>query len=61
MRRTPSPAVSSLAAIQNSNNGDLNLLDAATTTAPTKQFRLTWNYTHSPTLLNNLNYRLHPR
>lgn len=40
---------------QNSNNGGLNLLDAATTTAPTKQFRITWNWTHSPTLLNNVN------
>lgn len=40
---------------QNSNNGGLNLLDAATTNAPTKQFRFTWNWTHSPTLLNNLN------
>jgi hypothetical protein len=40
---------------ENSNNGNLNLLDAATTTAPTKQFRFTWNWTKSPTLLNNLN------
>src|SRR5882757_3383091 len=40
---------------QNSNNGILNELDAATTTAPTKQFRFTWNWTRSPTLLNNLN------
>lgn len=39
----------------NSNNGNLNDLDATTNTAPTKQFRLTYNYTHSPTLLNNLN------
>jgi hypothetical protein len=38
-----------------STNGTLNLLDATSTTAPTKQFRLTYNYTHSPTLLNNLN------
>jgi hypothetical protein len=39
----------------NSDNGHLNLLDAQTTNAPTKQFRFTWNWTHSPTLLNNLN------
>lgn len=39
----------------NSNNGTLNLLDATTNTAPTTQIRLTYNYTHSPTLLNNLN------
>ncbi|HEY3987662.1 MAG TPA: TonB-dependent receptor [Acidobacteriaceae bacterium] len=39
----------------NSNNGGLNLLDSNLTTAPTTQIRLTWNYTHSPTLLNNLN------
>jgi hypothetical protein len=39
----------------NSNNGTLNDLDASTTNAPTKQFRLTWNWTRSPTLLNNLN------
>jgi hypothetical protein len=39
----------------NSNNGTLNDLDATTTNAPTKQFRLTWNWTHSPILLNNLN------
>jgi hypothetical protein len=39
----------------NSNNGGLNLLDATTTTAPTKQIRFTYNYAHSATLLNNLN------
>jgi hypothetical protein len=39
----------------NSNNGGLNLLDAISTNAPTTQIRLTWNYTHSPTLMNNLN------
>ncbi len=39
----------------NTNNGTLNELDAATSTAPTTQIRLTYNYTHSPTLLNNLN------
>lgn len=40
---------------QNSNNGTLNELDAATTNAPTLQTRFTWNWTKSPTLLNNLN------
>jgi hypothetical protein len=39
----------------NSNNGGLNLLDSNTTSSPTTQIRLSWNYTHSPTLLNNLN------
>ncbi len=39
----------------NSNNGGLNLLDSATTTAPTLQVRLQYNYIHSPTLINNLN------
>src|SRR5581483_7437097 len=39
----------------NSNNGQLNDLDATSTNAPTKQFRLTWNWAHSPTMLNNLN------
>jgi Carboxypeptidase regulatory-like domain/TonB-dependent Receptor Plug Domain len=39
----------------NSNNGGLNLLDAVVTSAPTAQIRFTYNYTHSPTLLNNLN------
>jgi hypothetical protein len=39
----------------NSNNGGLNLLDSNLTTAPTTQIRLTYNYTHSSTLLNNLN------
>jgi hypothetical protein len=38
-----------------SNNGGLNLLDAESKSAPTKQFRFTWNWTKSPTLLNNLN------
>lgn len=38
-----------------SNNGGLNLLDSNENTAPTTQIRLSWNYTHSPTLLNNLN------
>ena len=39
----------------NSNNGGLNELDAVTNTAPTKQIRISYNYTHSPTLLNNVN------
>jgi hypothetical protein len=38
-----------------SNNGGLNLLDSASTTAPTTQIRLTYNYTHSPTMVNNVN------
>jgi len=40
----------------NSNNGGLNLLDSTTTTTPTTQIRFTYNYTHSPTLVNNLNF-----
>lgn len=39
----------------NSNNGNLNLLDSTSNTAPTTQIRLTYNYTHSPTMLNNAN------
>jgi len=39
----------------NGNNGALNLLDSAITDAPTKQFRVTHNYTLSPTLVNSLN------
>jgi hypothetical protein len=39
----------------NSNNGQLNLLDSNSVSAPTTQIRLTWNYTHSPTLMNNFN------
>ncbi len=39
----------------NSNNGGLNELDATTNSAPTKQIRISYNYTHSPTLLNNMN------
>lgn len=38
-----------------SNNGGLNLLDAVSNVTPTKQIRLSYNYTHSPTLINNLN------
>ncbi len=39
----------------NSNNGGLNLYDAITNTDPTTQIRLTYNYTPSPTLVNNFN------
>ena len=39
----------------NTNNGGLNLLDAIGTSNPTKQIRFTYNYAHSPTLLNNFN------
>jgi hypothetical protein len=39
----------------NITNGTLNDLDATDNTAPTLQIRLSYNYTHSPTLLNNLN------
>ncbi|MGH9584946.1 MAG: carboxypeptidase regulatory-like domain-containing protein, partial [Bryobacteraceae bacterium] len=39
----------------NSNNGGLNLLDATENTNPTTQIRLTYNYTPSPTLVNNFN------
>ena len=42
-------------AYANSNNGGLNQLDGVLTSTPTTQIRLTYNYTHSPTLLNNLN------
>jgi hypothetical protein len=38
-----------------SNNGGLNLLDASENKAPTMQIRLTYNYTHSSRLVNNLN------
>ncbi|WP_446744567.1 carboxypeptidase regulatory-like domain-containing protein [Silvibacterium acidisoli] len=38
-----------------SDNGGLNLYDATQTNTPTKQIRFSYNYTHSPTLLNNLN------
>ncbi len=44
-----------LGGFTNSNNGGLNLLDAIETTTPTTQIRLTYNYTPSPTLVNNLN------
>ena len=37
-----------------SNNGNLNLLDSQSNSAPTTQIRFTYNYTHSPTLLNNV-------
>jgi len=39
----------------NGNNGSLNLLDSAITDAPSKQFRVTHNYTFSPTIVNSLN------
>jgi len=39
----------------NSNNGSLNALDSSSTSAPTTQIRLTYNYLHSPTMINNLN------
>jgi hypothetical protein len=38
-----------------SNNGGLNLLDSVTNAAPTTQIRLTYNYIHSPTMVNNVN------
>jgi hypothetical protein len=38
----------------NSNNGGLSLLDAIANSGPTKQFRVTYNYTHSPHLTNSL-------
>jgi hypothetical protein len=44
-----------LGGFTNSNNGGLNLLDSNATNVQTKQIRLTYNYTHSPTLVNNLN------
>lgn len=40
----------------NSNNGGLNLLDAITNTAPTTQIRLSYNYTPSATVVNNVNF-----
>jgi hypothetical protein len=39
----------------NTNNGGLNLLDSLDNSAPTTQIRLTYNYVHSPTLINNFN------
>ncbi len=39
----------------NLNNGTLNLTDATTTSTPTLQTRVSYNYTHSATLVNNLN------
>lgn len=38
-----------------SNNGGLNLLDATLVAQPTLQVRFSHNYTHSATLINNLN------
>lgn len=40
---------------KSSNNGGLNMLDATQNSAPTLQIRLSHNYAHSATLLNNLN------
>ena len=39
----------------NGDNGVLNTLSSVETVAPTKQFRGTYNYTHSPRVSNNLN------
>lgn len=39
----------------NGNNGSLTQLDSDVVVAPTKQFRATYNYTHSPRVSNNLN------
>lgn len=39
----------------NTNNGGLNLLDSNSSKLPTTQIRLTYNYSYSPTLVNNLN------
>jgi hypothetical protein len=39
----------------NGNNGTLSPLDGDVTSAPTKQFRFTYNYAHSPRVSNNLN------
>jgi hypothetical protein len=44
-----------LGGFTNSNNGGLNLLDAVTNDAPTTQIRLTHNYVHSSTFVNNFN------
>lgn len=44
-----------LGGFYNTNNGGLNLLDSNSSSLPTTQIRLTYNYTHSPTLVNNLN------
>ncbi len=40
---------------ENSNNGSLSEYNGAATDAPTKQFRLSYNYVHSPHMTNNLN------
>lgn len=44
-----------LGGYRNSNNGGLNDLDANLNTAPTTQIRFTYNYTHSPHVINNFN------
>lgn len=42
----------------NTNNGGLNLYDSNSTQVNTKQLRLSYNYMHSATLVNNLNVGL---
>lgn len=39
----------------NGDNGRLSPLDGSVVSAPTKQFRFTYNYAHSPRVSNNLN------
>ena len=39
----------------NGDNGTLSPLDGSIVDAPTKQFRFTYNYSHSPRVSNNLN------
>ena len=39
----------------NTNNGTLNELDSTSSNQPTLQVRLTYNYLHSPTMVNNVN------
>ena len=39
----------------NGDNGTLSPLDGSVVSAPTKQFRFTYNYAHSPRVSNNLN------
>lgn len=47
-----------LGGFTNTNNGGLNLYDSNSTQVNTKQLRLSYNYTHSATLVNNLNVGL---
>jgi hypothetical protein len=44
-----------LGTYDNGNNGTLSSLDGTVVVAPTKQFRFTYNYAHSPRVSNNLN------